>query len=110
MKRSKLLVILLLIGLFSLMALAMAPETLTGVVSDDMCGAKHTMGANPTDCTRACVKGGSNYALVVGDKVYTLDAGKDASEVLDKYAGQKVTVTGEVDKNTLKVQSVTAAK
>src|SRR5438128_12661680 len=44
------------------------PQTFTGKVSDAMCGAKH-MNGTPADCTRACVKQGSKYALVVGDKV-----------------------------------------
>jgi len=47
-------------------------QTLTGKVSDAMCGAKHTEGGiAPADCVRACVKKGAKYALVVGDKVYT---------------------------------------
>ena len=43
-------------------------QTMTGQVSDAMCGAKHQMGT-PADCARSCVKHGSKYALVVGDKV-----------------------------------------
>jgi hypothetical protein len=43
-------------------------ETLTGTVSDTMCGKSHMMpGKSDADCTRACVKEGSDYALVVGD-------------------------------------------
>jgi hypothetical protein len=48
-------------------------KTFTGKVSDTMCGAKHHEGIPPADCVRACVKHGAKYALVVGDKVYTLD-------------------------------------
>jgi len=79
-------------------------QTLTGIVSDAMCGAKHMMEGSPAECTRACVKQGSNYALVVGDKVYTLSG---HSEELDKLAGQKATVTGTVhDDGTVDVASV----
>jgi hypothetical protein len=49
-------------------------ETFTGTVSDAMCGAKHMMEGDDAACLRACVQKGSKYALVVGDKVYTLDA------------------------------------
>lgn len=78
--------------------------TLTGEVSDSMCGAKHMMpGKSAADCTRECVKGGSDYALVVGKKVYTLKG--DKSE-LDKYAGEKVTVKGTVSGDTVTAQSV----
>ena len=62
----------MLVGLATVPALAAGKsQTLTGEVSDAMCGAKHEMG-KPADCTRACIKHGSKYALVVGDKVYTL--------------------------------------
>ena len=56
---------------------------------------------------RDCVKGGSKYGLVVGDKVYTL-AGHEAE--LDKLAGEKVTVKGEVKGDSVQVAAVTAAK
>ena len=49
-------------------------QTFTGTVSDSMCGAKHMMEGDDAACLRACVQKGSKYALVVGDKVYTLDA------------------------------------
>lgn len=52
--------------------LAASTQTFTGKVSDSMCGAKHHEGIPPADCVRACVKHGAKYALVVGDKVYTL--------------------------------------
>ncbi len=48
-----------------------ALQTFTGEVSDSMCGAKHMMSGSAA-CTRACISKGSNYALVVGDKVYRL--------------------------------------
>lgn len=103
---------------FALLALMMtagltissfAAETFTGNVSDSMCGAKH-MGDAAT-CTRACVGKGSKYALVVGDKVYTLDTtDKAALDTLDKQAGAKVTVTGTEKDNTIEVSKVAAAK
>lgn len=83
-----------------------AGQSYTGTVSDTMCGAKHMMAGSPADCTRACVKQGSDYALVVGDKVYTLKG--DAAE-LDKYAGQKVKVTGKLDGTTLQASTVAPA-
>jgi hypothetical protein len=80
-------------------------QTLTGEVSDAMCGKKHEM-ASKADCTRACVKHGSNYALVVGDKVYTLQTSDpSALDTLDKLAGAKAKVTGEVDGSTVTVKT-----
>jgi hypothetical protein len=85
------------------------PQTFTGKVSDAMCGAKHMMpGASDAACTRACIKQGSKYALVVGDKVYTLEGGDAAA--LDKLAGENATVTGTVKDKTINVASVSPAK
>ena len=82
--------------------------TLTGVVSDALCGAKHSMtNMSAADCTRMCVKGGQGFALVVGDKTYNLRG--DSAE-LDKYAAQKVTVKGKLKGNTVAVDSVAPAK
>ena len=83
------------------------PQTYTGQVSDSMCGAKH-MSNNPVECTRACAKRGSKYALVVGDKVYTLQADDKDLVTLDKLAGERAKVTGTLDGDTLKVSSVVA--
>lgn len=86
-----------------------AGKTFTGTVSDAMCGAKHMGSA--ADCTRGCVSKGSKYALVVGDKVYTLETSdKDTLATLDKQAGAKVTVTGTDKDNTITVNSVKAAQ
>ena len=82
-------------------------QQLTGIVSDSMCGASH-MAKDKTaaECTRMCVKDGSKYALVAGDKVYTL-AGHEPE--LDKLAGEKATVKGDVSGTNVKVSSVHAA-
>ena len=85
-----------------------APKTLTGTVSDAMCGAQHmAKDKSPAECTRTCVKQGTKYALVVGKKVYTLE-GHEAE--LDKLAGKKATVKGNVTGETVAVQSVLPAK
>jgi hypothetical protein len=82
--------------------------TLTGIVSDALCGAKHSMmNMSAADCTRMCVKGGQSFALVVGDKTYNLRG--DSAE-LDKYAGQKVTLKGKLKGDAVAVESVTPAK
>jgi hypothetical protein len=86
------------------------PQTFTGQVSDSMCGTKHMM-ADSAECTRACVKKGSKYALVVKDKVYTLDTSDAAAaDKLDKLAGQQAKVTGAANGDTIAVSSVSPAK
>jgi len=86
-------------------------ETFTGTVSDAMCGAKHMMEGDAAACLRACVQKGSKYALVVGDKVYTLDTKDKATlDKLDKLGTAKATVKGEANGDTIEVSSVAAAK
>jgi hypothetical protein len=101
----------MLIGVAAVPALAAGKsQTLTGQVSDAMCGTKHEeMPTKPAECTRACVKHGASYALVVGDKVYTLQTSdKAALGKLNDLAGAKAKVTGDVDGTTIAVKSVAA--
>ena len=85
-------------------------QTFTGVVSDSMCGAKHMMPGDPVACAHACLKQGSKYALVVGDKVYTLDtADQAAADELDKLIGKQAKVSGAAEGDTIKVSSVSGA-
>lgn len=86
-------------------------QTFKGEVSDSMCGKKHMMEGDNASCTRACVGKGSTYALVVGDKVYTLDAKDKASlDELDKLAGKQASVKGTANGDTISVSSVMAGK
>ena len=86
-------------------------QSFTGKVSDAMCGAKHTEGLAPAACVRACVQKGANYALVVADKVYTLDTSDQATlDTLNKLAWEQAKVTGTADGTTISVKTVSAAK
>jgi hypothetical protein len=105
------LIVASIITVFALSSLgADKPKIFTGEVSDSMCGAKHMMEGNAS-CTRACIRKGSNYALVVGDKVYTLHAeAKADQDQLDKLAGEKAKITGTADGETIEVSKVAAAQ
>lgn len=106
--RLRISILFLSVFLSTVAASAQSSQTLTGTVSDAMCGAHHMMkGATAAQCTRECVKQGSDFALVSGDKVYTLKGDKSQ---LDKFAGQNVTVKGKVDGTTITVGSISAAK
>lgn len=85
-------------------------QTLTGEVSDSMCGTQH-MGGTPAECTRTCIGHGAKYTLVVGDKIYTLNTSdKAVLATLDQQAGKKVTVTGTVNGVGVEVGSAVPAK
>ncbi len=79
-------------------------QELRGTVTDSMCGNKHMMkNLSAADCTRACVKSGSDFALAVGDKIYIL---KGDRTQLDKYAGAQVVVKGDVSGTTVTVKDI----
>jgi hypothetical protein len=90
------------------LAAAQTDQKLTGTVTDAMCGKKHMMqGATAAQCTRECVKSSSDYALVSGDKVYTL---KGDRTQIDKFAGASVVIEGETNGSTVSVKSIKAAQ
>ena len=94
-----------------LSAFAAKAQLFTGTVSDAMCGAQHMMAGDAASCLRTCVDKGSKYALVVGDKVYTLETkDKASSDALYKLAGQQARVKGEANGDSIVVESVAAAK
>ena len=95
----------------ALLAAAAKPQTFTGVITDSMCGVKHTMGITPDGkCARDCVKMDPTkykYALLVGKNVYVLSD----QQTPEKFAAQKVIVTGTLFEKTkiLKVDKIEAA-
>jgi predicted small lipoprotein YifL len=73
--------------------------TLSGVISDSMCGKDHSgmgeLGKDPAVCTQKCVEQGAKFVLVdekSGD-VYNLSDQKKPA----KFAGQSVSVDGHID-------------
>lgn len=90
--------------------------TFTGEIMDEACAKDgghasmfKKMGTNdPKACTEACVKGGSKYVLFESGKTYyKLDDQKKPAA----FAGQKVQVTGTLDKSskTVHVTDIKAA-
>ena len=81
-------------------------QTLEGVISNTHCGLKHSAAsADAKGCVTSCIKNGAKYALVVKDKVYTLE-GKEADA--EKLAGLNAKVTGHVDGTTIHASSIAA--
>lgn len=89
------------------------PQTFIGTITDSMCAkADHSqmqMGPTDAECVKACVAAhGASYVLYDGKKTYDLSD----QQTPEKFAGQKVTVTGTLDAKAGKiaVQSIAAAK
>jgi len=94
------------------MALFGASQTFTGIITDDMCDkADHkdmNMGPN-AQCVTECIKSmKGKYVLFDGKASYVLSDQKAP----EKFAAQKVTVTGTLDPKakTIQVEKITAAK
>jgi hypothetical protein len=91
---------------------AQGKQTFTGTITDSMCAdAVHRMrmGPNDAECAMACVAAhDADYVLYDGKLAYVLSDVPKA----EKFAGQKVTVTGTLDAKTRKIQvdSITAAQ
>jgi hypothetical protein len=95
-------------ALAAILVQAQSSQTITGTVTDSMCGKTHMMkGESAAQCTRECVKTGSDYALASGDKVYTLKGDKAQ---FDKFAGENVVIQGVTTGTTVTVKSIKAAK
>jgi hypothetical protein len=109
--KTKLSAVLVLMGAlaFASATVNAATMTMTGEVSDSMCGASHPI-KDAAACTRACVAKGADYVLVVNDKVYTLKSTNAQKAELSKLAGMKATVTGDVNGNTVTIASLKMAK
>jgi len=91
-----------------------ASKTMTGKVSDSMCGASHKAMAaqhggkvTDADCTEACVKAGGKYVFVSGGKVYAI-ANQDEKD-LALNAGKTVTLTGDMQGTTVTVSKIAAS-
>lgn len=84
---------------------AQPSATYEGVITDTHCVAKHSVkiAASAGDCTRVCVHSGEHFALVDGDKLYTLEG---EPEALKRVAGERVSVIGTLNGTTISVTAV----
>jgi len=104
MKTKAKLTAVLMLALAGAFAAVAQQQSLTGIVTDSMCGTAHmAKDKTPAECTQMCVKDGMKYALAAEKKVYTLEGHEGE---LAKLAGQKVTVKGTLKGDTVMVESV----
>ena len=101
MKKLALAVLLVL----SLLAFSAAAAEMTGYISDVTCAKKDVAKAESdahAGCAAGCAKKGAALVFVSGGKIYQLE---DQAKVTE-HVGHKVTITGKVDGETLKIDSV----
>lgn len=86
-----------------------SPKEFTGIITDTMCGARpHTAmmkDKTDADCARICARGAYGYALLTGSNVMKLSDQKAP----EKFAGQKVRVTGAYDEKSKVLRVVSIA-
>ena len=83
-------------------------STFTGMITDSHCGPRHARNShqNSSECARACFRRGASYVLVDGDRRYMLVGGESE---LSKLAGERASVIGTRQGNTILVNSASAA-
>ena len=100
------------IGILAAALSAASAATFTGMITDSECPKaapdhkKMQMATPDAKCVTECVKGmGGKYVLFDGKEVYTLSDQKTP----EKFAGQKVQVTGTLDVKTFSIRVATIA-
>lgn len=107
--RISVVLVLMVVFAFGGATLGADEMTLTSTVGDAMCGVKHMMDDGAA-CTKGCVTKGSDFALIVDDKAYTLKTSdEDLKMELEKLAGKMAMITGDVTGETITVGSVMMA-
>jgi len=92
-------------------------QTFSGEIMDDLCAKDKThdgmmdqmksMGRDPAVCTKKCVELGAHYVLYdhKKDVVYKIDNPEKA----EPFAGKQVHISGTVQKNKIKIDTVEAS-
>lgn len=82
-------------------------QIFSGMITDSYCGARHDKNLNKTstDCARFCVHNGAKYALVDGEKTYQLQGNVTG---IQRFAGQRARITGQLNGDAISVASIRA--
>jgi hypothetical protein len=76
-------------------------QTFSGLVTDARCGPRHENSEqSASECARMCVRNGTSYILIDGDKSYELTGDL---RPLDQLAGQRATLTGKLSGNMIRI-------
>lgn len=84
---------------------AAAPTAVKGWITDSFCGANNANAAG-AKCAKDCYKNGAKLELVADGKTYQISDQKLAFENI----GHEVVITGTIEKDTIKVVKIEAAK
>jgi Protein of unknown function (DUF5818) len=91
-----------ILTVFAMCAMGAMAAEWTGTIMDTKCSGNKAMRENAA-CAARCIKGGDPAVLVTDDgTIYKI---ADQAKVVE-HAGHKVTITGTMDGDTIKVDSV----
>jgi hypothetical protein len=93
------------LAVFAFAAMSAMAADFSGFIADAKCGADAAKAGTEghAACAAKCIKGGAAAVLVTADgKIYKI---ADQDKVT-AHAGHKVTITGKLDGDTIKVDSV----
>jgi hypothetical protein len=106
----------ILVACASAVSLSAEPQDVVGVVSDTICGASHTamasqIGVDDKECTIQCVKSGAKYVLAarIDGKNRNLTITNPEFPDLEKHAGERVTIVGEIKGGTISIVRIEKA-
>jgi hypothetical protein len=97
---------------------AEGPQTLTGEITDTLCAPykshahmmeqMSSMGADKATCVQKCLQLGAKYSLYDAgqQKAYKIEN----PDKVESFAGRKVRVSGEMQKDKLKVEQIEAVQ
>jgi hypothetical protein len=90
------------LSVFAFCAIGAMAADWSGTIMDEKCSTNKAMKENAA-CAARCIKGGQAAVLVTDDgKIYKI---ADQAKVVE-HAGHKVTISGTMDGDTIKVDSV----
>lgn len=98
--------VVLMFSALALLAVGALAAEFQGYVVDDKCAARQGAKAaseKHADCAASCIKAGAKAVLVTSEgQVYKLDDQAKAAP----HAGKKVTVSGDLEGETIKVSDI----
>jgi len=105
----RLLALLVVAGSFCAVGASAADNSMSGWISDSMCGAKHT--GTGAACVKKCIGGGAQPVFVSAKDKAVLKIDNPDAVKSDMY-GSKVMVKGTVDESSksVHIDSIDAAK
>jgi|SRR4051794_31709994 len=93
--------------LFSLFAVSMFAAEMTGTISDAKCGKAHADASEKSmKCAQGCVKGGQAAVFITSDGKVLAIANQDKAK---EHVGHKVTIDGNVEGDTVTIDSLKMA-